>query len=115
MILADSRLPWRVRRTLAALAPVDYVVVFREPDVRGVIRTLKPDFHVKGTDYTPKSVPERGEVEAYGGIVAIAGDAKSHSSSEIIRRMKDLGPRGRGQTAGGARGKPGKSRRPKKR
>ena len=70
---------------LAALADVDAVVVFPERDVRAIIREIRPDFHAKGTDYTPESVPERDEVEACGGRVVIVGDPKNHSASEIIR------------------------------
>lgn len=73
---------------LAALACVDYVVIFEETDVRNVLRTLKPDVHVKGTDYTPETIPERDEVLAYGGRVAVAGDPKDHSSTELMARMK---------------------------
>jgi len=76
---------------LAALADVDAVVVFPEPDVRAIIREIRPDFHAKGTDYTAESVPEREEVEACGGRVAIVGDPKDHSVSEIIRTR--LSPR----------------------
>lgn len=73
---------------VAALACVDHVLVFDDGDVRRVLRALKPDVHVKGTDYTPESVPERDEVLAYGGRVAIAGDPKDHSSTEMLRRLK---------------------------
>jgi D-glycero-beta-D-manno-heptose 1-phosphate adenylyltransferase len=74
---------------LAALADVDAVVIFGEPDVRALIRELQPDFHAKGTDYTAESVPERDEVAAYGGKVAIVGDPKEHSSTEMIARGVD--------------------------
>jgi D-glycero-beta-D-manno-heptose 1-phosphate adenylyltransferase len=70
---------------LAALADVDAVVIFPENDVRTIIREIRPDFHTKGTDYTVESVPERDEVEACGGRVAIVGDPKDHSATEIIR------------------------------
>lgn len=70
---------------LSALADVDAVVIFPEKDVRAIIREIRPDFHAKGTDYTPDSVPERDEVEACGGRVAIVGDPKDHSATEIIR------------------------------
>ena len=76
---------------LAALADVDAVVVFPEDDVRAIIREIQPDFHAKGTDYTPESVPERDEVEACGGRVVIVGDPKNHSATEIIRSR--LAPR----------------------
>ncbi|MFZ3341279.1 MAG: adenylyltransferase/cytidyltransferase family protein [Terriglobales bacterium] len=70
---------------LAALADVDVVVIFPEKDVRAIIREIRPDFHAKGTDYTAESVPERDLVEACGGQVAIVGDPKNHSATEIIR------------------------------
>jgi rfaE bifunctional protein nucleotidyltransferase chain/domain len=70
---------------LAALADVDAVVIFAEPDVRALIRELKPDFHAKGTDYTAESVPERDEVAANGGRVVIVGDPKDHSSTELLK------------------------------
>ena len=70
---------------LAALADVDAVVIFREPDVRAIIREIHPDIHAKGTDYTAESVPEGDVVREYGGRVAIVGDPKNHSASEIIR------------------------------
>jgi rfaE bifunctional protein nucleotidyltransferase chain/domain len=76
---------------VAALADVDAVVVFPELDVRALIREIRPDIHAKGTDYTEDSVPERGVVAECGGRVAIVGDAKDHSTSEIIRSR--LGPR----------------------
>jgi rfaE bifunctional protein nucleotidyltransferase chain/domain len=66
---------------VAALACTDHVLLFDEPDVRAVLRRLRPDVHVKGTDYTVETVPERDEVAAWGGRVAIAGDAKDHSTT----------------------------------
>ncbi len=76
---------------IAALADVDAVVIFPELDVRALIRELRPDIHAKGTDYTVETVPERDAVGEYGGRVAIVGDAKDHSTSEIIRSR--LSPR----------------------
>jgi D-glycero-beta-D-manno-heptose 1-phosphate adenylyltransferase len=76
---------------LAALASVDAVVIFPELDVRAIIREIRPDIHAKGTDYTADSVPERDTLAGYGGRVAIVGDSKDHSTSEIIRSR--LSPR----------------------
>jgi rfaE bifunctional protein nucleotidyltransferase chain/domain len=70
---------------VAALADVDAVVIFSELDVRALIREIRPDIQAKGTDYTAESVPERDAVAEYGGRVAIVGDPKDHSTSEIIR------------------------------
>lgn len=76
---------------VAALANVDAVVIFPELDVRAIIREIRPDVQAKGTDYTADSVPERDAVAEYGGRVAIVGDAKDHSTTEIIRSR--LSPR----------------------
>jgi rfaE bifunctional protein nucleotidyltransferase chain/domain len=70
---------------VAALADVDAVVIFGDLDVRAIIREIRPDVQAKGTDYTEDSVPERDAVAEYGGRVAIVGDPKDHSTSEIIR------------------------------
>ena len=69
----------------AALADVDAVVIFPEPDVRALVRELRPNIHAKGTDYTSATVPERDVVLECGGRVEIVGDPKNHSVSEIIR------------------------------
>ena len=70
---------------VAALSDVDAVVIFPELDVRAIIREIRPDIQAKGTDYTADSVPERDVVAEYGGRVAIVGDPKDHSTSEIIQ------------------------------
>jgi rfaE bifunctional protein nucleotidyltransferase chain/domain len=76
---------------VAALADVDAVVIFPELDVRTIIREIHPEIQAKGTDYTADSVPERDAIAEYGGRVAIVGDPKDHSTSEIIRAR--LSPR----------------------
>ena len=72
---------------VAALKSVTYVTIFDEPTVEQLLLTLKPDVHAKGTDYTTESVPERDVVRSYGGEVAIVGDPKDHSTTEIIARL----------------------------
>jgi D-glycero-beta-D-manno-heptose 1-phosphate adenylyltransferase len=72
---------------VAALEFVSYVTVFDEPTVEELLLALKPDVHAKGTDYTEDSVPERNVVRSYGGRVAIVGDPKDHSTSEILARL----------------------------
>ena len=72
---------------ISALECVDAVVIFDEPDVRALIREIKPNIQVKGTDYTRDNVPERDEVIAYGGRVEIVGDPKDHSTTELLGRI----------------------------
>jgi rfaE bifunctional protein nucleotidyltransferase chain/domain len=72
---------------VAALRGVDYVVIFPEPTVGPLLRSLKPDVHCKGTDYTLDTVPERDIVKGYGGRVAIVGDPKDHSTRDLLARI----------------------------
>ncbi|MDE3111281.1 MAG: adenylyltransferase/cytidyltransferase family protein, partial [Acidobacteriota bacterium] len=81
----------RARAALvAALAAVDYVVIFDELDVRDLLSDLRPDVHAKGTDYTADTVPERDVAELLGIRVAIVGDPKQHSTRELLGRVKRL-------------------------
>jgi len=73
---------------MAALEDVDAVVIFSEPDVRALVREIRPDVHAKGTDYTAQNVPERDLVVECGGRVEIVGDPKDHSSSDMLRATK---------------------------
>ncbi len=73
---------------LASIRYVDYVTLFSETSVENLLRLLKPHIHAKGTDYTEESVPEREVVLSYGGRIAIVGDEKRHSTSEIIMKIR---------------------------
>jgi D-glycero-beta-D-manno-heptose 1-phosphate adenylyltransferase len=72
---------------VAALRAVDYVVIFAEPTVTGLLELLTPEVHCKGTDYTLDTVPERETVRAYGGRIAIVGDPKDHSTTDLLARL----------------------------
>ena len=58
---------------IAAIAGVDYVTSFAEPTAARMLEVVRPDVHVKGTDWTAETVPERDIVLAYGGRVEICG------------------------------------------
>jgi D-glycero-beta-D-manno-heptose 1-phosphate adenylyltransferase len=72
---------------VAGLECVDHVVVFGAKTVVPLIRKLRPDFQVKGTDYTPDTIPEAAEVARHGGRAVVAGDPKDHSTTEMIRKL----------------------------
>ena len=72
---------------IASLRSVDYVTIFDEPTVTELILAIRPDFHAKGTDYTVESVPEREVIASVGGRVAIVGDPKDHSSTDLINAI----------------------------
>jgi rfaE bifunctional protein nucleotidyltransferase chain/domain len=75
---------------VASLEGVSYVTIFEEPTVTQLLLLLKPDIHAKGTDYTEDTVPERDVVRSYGGKVAIVGDPKDHSTSEMLSRLGEI-------------------------
>jgi len=75
---------------IASFGCVDYVYIFDDLTVDHILRTVQPDVHAKGTDYTEKTVPERATVLSYGGEIAIVGDPKQHSTRDIIRRIQAL-------------------------
>ncbi|HTQ87121.1 MAG TPA: adenylyltransferase/cytidyltransferase family protein [Candidatus Solibacter sp.] len=79
---------------VAALAAVDSVVIFQELNVERLLELLRPDVHAKGTDYTADTVPERATAARLGIRVAIVGDPKHHSTSDLFSRIRDsAGPR----------------------
>lgn len=73
---------------VAGLRSVDYVTVFSDTNVERLLVLIKPDVHCKGTDYSIETVPERAVVRAYGGRIAIVGDAKSHSTRDLVARLQ---------------------------
>jgi rfaE bifunctional protein nucleotidyltransferase chain/domain len=80
---------------LAALAPVDFVVVFEGDSPAPLLARLRPDVHCKGPDYgAPERVPEYGVVSSYGGRTALVGDPKDHATSDLIARVRALPERG---------------------
>lgn len=73
---------------IGALACVDYVTSFGEPTAEKTLTTLRPDVQAKGTDYTPKTVPEAALMRSLGGRVVITGDPKDHSTTGLIAKVK---------------------------
>ncbi len=76
---------------VSSLRCVDLVTIFDEPTVEQLIRAIRPDVHAKGTDYTAETVPERDIIREVGGRVAIVGDPKDHSSTELIAKVESRG------------------------
>jgi rfaE bifunctional protein nucleotidyltransferase chain/domain len=75
---------------LAALRCVDFVTVFGEPTADDLVRALRPNVHAKGTEWRADDVPELATVKAIGARVAICGDAKTHSSTELARKARGV-------------------------
>src|SRR5438270_1354532 len=73
---------------VSAIRGVGYVTIFSDQSPARLMAALQPDVHCKGTDYTAESVPEAEIVRSYGGRVAIVGDPKDHSTTDMIGRLR---------------------------
>lgn len=72
---------------LAALKPVDYVILFGEDIPEKLIRLVRPDVLVKGADYREREIVGAEFVRSYGGTVRRVSLIKGRSTSNIIRRL----------------------------
>lgn len=74
---------------VAALACVDYVVLFPEPDPGALIAALQPDVLVKGGDWPPEQIIGRETVEAHGGTVQTVPLVPGVSTSALIEQIRN--------------------------
>jgi D-glycero-beta-D-manno-heptose 1-phosphate adenylyltransferase len=73
---------------LAALACVDLVVLFNEPDPVGLIAEVQPDVLVKGGDWAIDQIIGRDVVEARGGQVRTIPLVPNVSTSSLITKIR---------------------------
>jgi len=73
---------------LAALACVDFVVLFPEPDPHALIAALQPDVLVKGGDWALDRIVGRDIVEARGGVVKTVPLVPGLSTTALIHRIR---------------------------
>jgi D-beta-D-heptose 7-phosphate kinase / D-beta-D-heptose 1-phosphate adenosyltransferase len=72
---------------MASLSPVDMVILFDEDTPLEMIRELRPDVLIKGSDYTVDQVVGGDLVQSWGGEVLLVELREGHSTSGTIRRM----------------------------
>jgi D-beta-D-heptose 7-phosphate kinase/D-beta-D-heptose 1-phosphate adenosyltransferase len=73
---------------LAALACVDYVVLFHEASVERLVGQVLPDVLVKASQYTVEEVVGHEIVERHGGRVALFPMEGEYSTTELIERIR---------------------------
>jgi len=73
---------------IAALAAVDFVVLFEEQTAEALVAQIKPQIYVKGGDYNVKDLPEAKHVAGYGGETVLIPEVPGRSTTNIIRRIK---------------------------
>jgi len=80
-------IPERERAELLdALRVVDLVHVFQDATVDRLLENVRPHVHAKGTDYARAAIPERETARRLGIEVAIVGDPKGHSTTDVLER-----------------------------
>ena len=84
---------------LAALACVDLVTVFATDTPIPLIERIRPDVYVKGGDYSPEMLSETEVVRAHGGEVVMVDYVAEHSTSAVVRRIRETAA-GNGRAAG---------------
>jgi D-glycero-beta-D-manno-heptose 1-phosphate adenylyltransferase len=75
---------------VAALACVDYVILFSESTPVEIVGELRPDIHVKGGDYTLDQMPEAKVVQDYGGKVVLVPVVEGYSTTSIVERIAEI-------------------------
>ncbi len=73
---------------VAALTPVDYVVVFDEPTAEQLVELVRPNVYAKGGDYTAEWLPELGAVRAVGAELALLPLVANHSTSRLLAQLR---------------------------
>ena len=87
---------------LAALACVDWVVVFPESTPLALILALRPDVLAKGSDWARSAIVGREQVESWGGRVVRLREVPGVRTSRILLgalRRAQPGRSGRGRRA----------------
>jgi len=75
-------------RLLAALAPVDAVVIFKQDTAEQLVEVIRPDLFVKGGDWGEhRQPPEAAIVQAYGGRVEYLTFVPGHSTSDLVKHI----------------------------
>ncbi|MBN2402274.1 MAG: D-glycero-beta-D-manno-heptose 1-phosphate adenylyltransferase [Spirochaetes bacterium] len=73
---------------VAALGFVDYCVIFDEDTPIELLKTIKPDIHIKGGDYLPDGLIEKKVIEDNGGVIMILPLVAGYSTTSIIEKLQ---------------------------
>lgn len=77
------------KEMLLHLKSVDEVIVFDEDSPMELIRKLRPDVLVKGSDWAGKLIRSQAVIESWGGRVVIAENSIVCPTTDIIERIKE--------------------------
>ncbi len=75
---------------LSELMCVDYVVLFNDDTPYTLIKRLRPDVLVKGSDWKIDEIVGKDVLDSYGGVVRRARFVKGRSSTNVIKKIEKL-------------------------
>jgi len=75
---------------LAEMRCVDHVVVFEDETPIELLRALRPDIYVKGSDWRHRPLAEADLVREQGGQVVFVERVTSYSTSALIESIRAL-------------------------
>ena len=73
---------------LSRLESVDVVCIFEQDTPYELIKLVRPDYLVKGEDYTVDQIVGKDIVASYGGEVYTIPLLQGHSTSKILSKLK---------------------------
>lgn len=73
---------------IAALESVDYVTIFKETTPLNLIKKIKPDILVKGSDWKSSDIVGALELKKYGGKTLRVNLLKGYSTSNLIKKIE---------------------------
>lgn len=74
-------------KTVAALASVNFTLLFNENTPLKLIQALKPDILIKGADWSKEKIAGADFVQSYGGRVETVKLVKNRSTSALIEKI----------------------------
>ena len=78
---------------LAALEPVDYVVIFDQSTADQLLREVRPEVYAKGADYTEATLPEAATARDVGACLEFVELVPGRSTTDLLSRIAERSPR----------------------
>lgn len=75
---------------LSAIKYIDYIIVFHEKTPEILITKVKPEILTKGSQYKKSKIVGSKFVEENGGEVKVIKMLKNHSTTNIIKKIKNI-------------------------
>ena len=77
-------------KVLSILESINFISIFNEDTPFDLIKYVKPDILIKGADWKKEDIVGKDIVESYGGEVRTIKYLKGYSTTEILKKIKEL-------------------------